>query len=202
MLLDVLFLFAVAVPLLLGVIFYLIRPLDRIKPLLEHPMERCDEEGIRSLVGRFRGETVAFTHGPYRPEFFTLTIHCRSRPASGSEWTPPVEVTPSTTPDGSGSTGSFALSEAEHMFRGRQRENLKLLLGSFGFDRLELGQDRIVLHTLNPASGLFSRLRVRSSVLGALDLLAVFHGHRCRDHPADLYPGPVPEHPQHQGENP
>jgi hypothetical protein len=187
MLWDSLILFALAVPLLLGIIFYLIRPLDRAKPLLNGPREYCDGEGIRSIIGQFRGETVKFTADPYRPRSFIVTVYGRTRLCPESGLRPPFRVTRSAEPSSFPPDKSYTLPEAARLLHDRQRKSLELLLGPLGFDWLELGGSKIVLHTRNPASGMFSRIRIRTSVLKAMDQLREF---RCPHTPGDQS-GPV-----------
>ena len=173
MLWEIAGLFAVAVSLLLGAIYYLIRPLDRIKPLLNDPREYCDGQGIRSLMGHYRGMSVKFTASPYPPRYFTLTAYGVSvRELCEKE--KHLRILPGADhPHNMQSRNAYPLSEAARLVAKRQKEALETLLGPLGFQRLEAGVNRIVLHTSNPSSPVFSRRQVRKGVLRTLDLLLV-----------------------------
>jgi hypothetical protein len=194
MLWDSLLLFAVAAPLLLAAIFFLIRPLDRIKPLLQAPREYCNGDGIRSVMGQFGGKTVKFTTSPFRPRFFSMTVYHRGGPAPEQGWGTPIVVTAS----------GFhpADADASHLFTERQRETLKILFGPLAFDRLEVGKNKLVLSTRNPSSGMFSRTRVRHRVLRTLDLLRTFADHSLSDHSPGPYSELVLDGSQLQGDKP
>jgi hypothetical protein len=193
---DSLVLFALAVPLLLGIIFYLIRPLDRVKPLLTGPREYCDGEGIRSIIGQFRGETVKFTADPYRPRSFLLTIYGRTWLVPESGLRPPFRVTTSAEHSTFPSDKTYTLPDAARLLPDRKRETLELLLGPLGFDWLEMGESKVVLHTSNPSSGMFSRIRIRTSVLKAMDQLRDFRDHHTSGDQSGPVSAVVNENPQ------
>jgi hypothetical protein len=157
-----------ALPLLLGAMFYLFRPLDRVKPLLESPREFCDSDGIRSVLGRYRGRTVKFTASPYIPRFFSMTVYRGKRPCIGDSCsiaTPgqcPVRERPAPL--------RYTLSDVLRSFEGRQKASMQVILGRLGFQWVEVGRRRLVFHADAPIE-MFGRRKVMDSMTSALELV-------------------------------
>jgi hypothetical protein len=158
----------VAFPLILGAMFYLFRPLDRIKPLLERPREFCDSHGIRSVLGQYRGRTVKFTASPYTPEFFSMTVYRGKRHCIGDSCR---IAAPGRCPvRGRRKAMRYTLPDVLQSFEGRQKTSLEVILGRMGFQWIEVGRRRLVLHADSPVD-MFGRRKVMDSMVSALELV-------------------------------
>jgi hypothetical protein len=158
----------VAFPLILGAMFYLFRPLDRVKPLLERPREFCDSDGIRSVLGQYRGRTVKFTASPYTPEFFSMTVYRGKRHCIGDSCS--IAASERCPVRGRRKPLRYTLRDVLRSFEGRQKTSMEIILGRIGFKWIEVGRRRLVLHA-DSQVGMFGRRKVMDSMMSALELV-------------------------------